>query len=162
SPNYRIGLFEASSRFGGRIETKTLNGFNCEFGPMRYELGIQPLLNELLRKTLGLKDEEIPVFPPFSTIVADWPQYKLLPDEKDPKTGKDYNALQLLLLALLRIFKDTRWWNFPGGNPNDPNDPAHGPWLTSLYEDDKYPEIRKEACLNDVPLWTLGFWNALS
>lgn len=149
----RIGLFEASPRFGGRIETVSLDGFNCEFGPMRFELGTQPLLDVLLKKTLGLGDQ-IQKFPPFQTAVSEWPQYKLADDEKG------YNALQLMKLALLRIFKNTPWQS--PGNPNNPNDPKHGDWLRSLYKNDKYPEIREKAMLNGVALWKLGFWNALS
>ena len=36
-PDHRMALFEASDRFGGRIETVEMDGFLAEFGPMRFE-----------------------------------------------------------------------------------------------------------------------------
>lgn len=154
-----IAVIEASPRFGGRIETVTLDGFNCEFGPMRFELGSQPLLDNLLKKTLGLKDQIVP-FPDFQTAVSDWPKYSLLPDEKDPSTGKDYNALQLTKLALIRIFVGTAWAS--QGDPSNLKDPKHDQWLQKLYKEDKYPVMRKDAQFKGVHLWKLGFWNVLS
>src|SRR5206468_7810321 len=53
-------LFEAATHWGGRIETETLRtsagvpfSSRAEFGPMRFELGISPLLSKLLGR-LGI------------------------------------------------------------------------------------------------------------
>src|SRR3954466_2733830 len=44
---HRVTIFEELSRTGGRIETLDLEGLECECGPMRFELAIQPLLKQL-------------------------------------------------------------------------------------------------------------------
>ena len=48
-PDHRIALFEASNRFGGRIETVEMDGFLAEYGPMRFKKRAQPLLMHLIQ-----------------------------------------------------------------------------------------------------------------
>jgi len=119
----KVHLFEASKRWGGRIQTIRLDKDNremdiqdgdfselrmyAEFGPMRVELKTQVLLKCLLTQ-LGIVDDPcedearkhaclIP-FPSYgSPGSARDPDYDLRPDE----IGK--TPMQLLSLALLRI-----------------------------------------------------------
>ena len=41
---FEVTVLEAASQFGGRIETVQMGPFQAEFGPMRFELGIQLLV----------------------------------------------------------------------------------------------------------------------
>ncbi len=43
-------VLEAAPRFGGRIETRKMGEFKAEFGPMRFEPNIQPLLTALVKQ----------------------------------------------------------------------------------------------------------------
>src|SRR5215831_20756027 len=56
---HRVTVFEQLPQIGGRIETLTLDGVECECGPMRFELAIQPKLK-------ALADELGIAFSPFS------------------------------------------------------------------------------------------------
>ena len=47
-PNLKIGLFEKDNKLGGRIVTKKYENFLIEYGPLRFETGIQSKLMELL------------------------------------------------------------------------------------------------------------------
>ena len=49
---FEITVFEASSRFGGRIETKKMGAFEAEYGPMRFETTIEPFLTQLVEVDL--------------------------------------------------------------------------------------------------------------
>lgn len=37
TPDTKIALFEATDRIGGRIETVQMEGFNSEYGAMRFD-----------------------------------------------------------------------------------------------------------------------------
>jgi len=55
---HEITLLEASpDRWGGRMETTTLNGFITEWGPMRFETQLQPKFGKLID---DLKIELVP------------------------------------------------------------------------------------------------------
>ena len=49
-PHYKIAIFEKSSRLGGRIFTAKHGNHTLEYGPMRFELDLQPRLAALLEE----------------------------------------------------------------------------------------------------------------
>lgn len=117
-----IGLYEASGRLGGRIETwriplkpsesgiastpdQSSECLQAEFGPMRIEPRDQPLLKALLDH-LGIKEPEsheeaesdlIP-FPSYAAEEPAEPKFTLTGEE-----GEQRSLLDLLLLAIRRI-----------------------------------------------------------
>lgn len=118
---FRISLFEASDRLGGRIRTVQLDRearelqpssaatqpeFYAEFGPMRLELDKQQLLEALLSR-LGIErlgtaqcpdEAHLVDFPAYSSPSSEHdPRYELRPEED----GKQ--PLELLRIALLRV-----------------------------------------------------------
>lgn len=151
---HKVGLFEASDRFGGRIETVDMDGFLAECGPMRFEKRRQRLLMGLLDE-LDLKTRP---FNPYTAEVAQGSRYPLAPDETGP-SHSPYTTLDLMKLGILRILKDTEWGS--PGDPNDPRDEKHKDWLRSLDEDD-YAGMRRGARQGSPFLYERGFWNALS
>lgn len=153
-PRRTVGLFEASERFGGRIETVDLDGFLAECGPMRFEKRRQRLLMELLDE-LGLKTRP---FTPYAAEPAQGPRSSLAPDEAGP-AHRPHTTLELMKLGILRILKDTPWAS--PGSPDDPRDEKHREWLRGLAEDD-YARMRRGARLGGAFLYEQGFWNALS
>ena len=44
---HRVTVFEQLPHVGGRIETLNIAGIDCECGPMRFELALQPMLTTL-------------------------------------------------------------------------------------------------------------------
>ncbi len=115
---FEITVFEASPRFGGRIETPKMGGFNAEFGPMRFEPTIQPMLDEMVTKRFHLAYESFPS-PAVDTATARTgsSRYFLRPDElrhvKDKVGAKDpepdplvTTPLNLLRLGVLRMFRE--------------------------------------------------------
>lgn len=138
-------LLEASDRWGGRIETSTLDGFVAEFGPMRYQPKVQPLFDRLV-KDLGIGYVDF-VGPTAGQL--EYPKYDLRGDETD------LDALQLLRRGILLLMgRDLH---------RDPWGRKQQGWILGLTEED-YSRIRREATLpgDGRPLWSLGFWNALS
>ena len=124
---FEITVYEASSRFGGRIETETLGGYKAEFGPMRFELQIQPLVKKLVEEDLGLKFND---FPTTSNDEASArtgsSRYALHHDElrhgRDVVGNPDPDPpplatmpLDLLRLGVLRIFRQDVWDSLPAG-----------------------------------------------
>lgn len=111
--HYRVLLFEATERLGGRIRTIRLDSqgsaldsdlsameFHAEFGPMRYDADSHKLLSALIKHLEKENSDELKTkdFPPFSAPRADLSsKYTLLPSE----AGK--TTLQLLQLAIRRI-----------------------------------------------------------
>lgn len=162
---YRVHVLEGTGRFGGRIETAELWGnrnkspasFKAEFGPMRFELPLQPLF-ETLGDELGVTFTS---FPPPS--VADPPiTFPLADDERNPRTDEPLDALELLKLGVYRMF---------GKNPEiDSNGmvrllAADSAWLKSLRDDDgSFDDLRATAPMagTNRPLYSIGLWNALS
>lgn len=142
----RVVVLERSRDcWGGRIETAEMDGFIAEYGPMRFELHLQPCLKKLLGE-LGIETEP---FSGPSAEVPEFPKYDLTPTEQ----GLD--SLQLLRRGLLLAM----------GRVLAPDDPAgerdHQAWLDSL-DDAAYDRIRRCVELDGQFLWKMGFWNALS
>lgn len=133
----KVVVLEASSdRWGGRIETEDLDGFIAEWGPMRFEPTLQPRFDKLCRD-LGVKLTEFSG-PEGEEVNA--PTYDL------PAEEMGLNSLQLLKRGIMLILGQ------------DPQDQA---WIDAQTEAD-YQRMRKHAQLNGQPLWSMGFWNAMS
>jgi hypothetical protein len=154
--------------------------FYAEFGPMRIELEVQLLLKALLTE-LGITDKpaksqttDEPYLKPFpaysSPTSAHDPQYELRPDE----TGKA--PLELLRMALLKIIARLEVSpNSAFGRKqqallnritaatafHEPADPLFTEWMKRLGPDD-YLEIQIHGQIDEVPLYTMGFWNLIS
>ena len=47
--NKKIGLFEATNRIGGKIETVKMDVFNAEYGAMRFDPLKQSMMKGILR-----------------------------------------------------------------------------------------------------------------
>ncbi|UQD55864.1 FAD-dependent oxidoreductase [Flavobacterium sp. K5-23] len=140
---YNVTLIEASpDRWGGRMETTIMNGFVTEWGPMRFETQLQPKFGKLIA---DLKIEMLPFTGPKANP-SRFPQYDL------PLQEQNLDSLSLLRRGVLLMM---------GKNPTDPMDYRCQKWIDSLTEDD-FRLMRKEATLNGVPMWNIGFWNALS
>lgn len=154
--------------------------FYAEFGPMRIELDKQLLLKTLLHY-LGIQSritsQEIEepaylrAFPAYTspTSTRD-PQYELRPEE----IGK--TPLQLLRLALLRILVRTEVSDQSSFSrkrrelvdeitlaaaTHESADPVFLRWMKRLTSED-YWEIQTLGCIDQVPLYAIGFWNLLS
>lgn len=133
----RVLVIEASSdRWGGRIETEEMDGFIAEYGPMRFEPTLQPRFHQLC-KDLGV---QLIDFSGPAGEEVNAPNYDLPPEEMG------LNSLQLLKRGIMLVM---------GRAPDDQA------WIDSLTEQD-YQRMRKHAQLNGQPLWSIGFWNALS
>ena len=73
---HRVTIFEALPRIGGRIETLDLEGIECECGPMRFELAIQPMLKQLA-DDLGIRFS--PFTPPNSLNESERSKVSVVP-----------------------------------------------------------------------------------
>jgi hypothetical protein len=161
---HSVTVLEMRHEFGGRIETGDLQTldqrrgeagtyFKAEFGPMRFELAIQPKLEDLC-ESLGV------VFGPFTgpRSAASPIDYPLPPDEAG-----------LASLDLLRVGVYGMFGKQPRRTVQDKiilTDPDQH-WLDDLGDDNGgFDRVRKTARLKDRPdqplLHTLGFWNALN
>lgn len=150
--NHTISLFEALDRYGGRIETVEMGGFLAEYGPMRFEKRAQPLLIDLISEL----DLETKYFAPYTAANDDESLFDLSYDESKGKChGRKLTALELLTLGILRLL------NSSDGDMNDPDDPSHWEWWATLDEE-YYGYVRNKAQFNGIPLYQIGFWNALS
>ena len=153
-PHHRIGLFEASNRFGGRIETVEMDGFLAEYGPMRFEKHAQPLLMGLIQE-LGLATS---YFPPYMAATDPESLYTLGHDDLWSASGRppaQVNALELLCLGILRVLQAS------GGDVDDPRDPRHWEWW-SVLDESYYHALRTAMNFRGEPLRSTGFWNVLS
>lgn len=160
---FEISVFETKAEFGGRIETVCMAGYLAEFGPMRFEPGIQPYLNAL-RESLGLNWSSFapPVSEPSDSPTA---RYHFRRTEI-PRSGGDVTTLGMLRLGVLRMFQ--------GAMPDELRTveldatSSQGEvvqrWIDSFRDDvpPMYDELRRFAKLGDRPLRDLGIWNALS
>ncbi len=150
-PDHRMALFEASDRFGGRIETVEMDGFLAEFGPMRFEQRAQPLLMRLIQD-LQL---ETCYFHPYTPAKNLESLFDLEKDETRVSHGHPLNTLELLSLGILRVLRQS------GGDLNNPRDQRHWDWWAGLDEE-FYCRVRNEFTFNGKPLYKTGFWNVLS
>ena len=166
-----VKVLEATTNWGGRIETHTLTGSDgrlfsnpAEFGPMRFELGISPFFKKLLEQ---LNIIAVPFPPPLSPqIPIDYP---VADDERDFRNGKPLRPLELLKLGVFRMVgfhpyveDDTVML------PSSENDRFMKWGDNSLSEDDRFDALRQtaELTINRLTkktrkLYELGFWNAL-
>jgi hypothetical protein len=150
--NHTISLFEATCRFGGRIETVEMGGFLAEYGPMRFEKLAQPLLMGLIAE-LGLETKH---FVPYMAAKDPDSFFDLTFDESGGKlSGNKLTTLDILKLGILRLL------NASGGDMNDPDDPRHREWWATLDEE-YYSYVRNKAAYNGKYLYQMGLWNALS
>ncbi len=177
-----VQVLEATTNWGGRIETHTLRrpdgrpfSYPAEFGPMRFELGISPLLRELLEE---LEIVPVPFPPPLSPRIPI--EYPVAVDEQELGTATALRPIELLKLGVFRMV---------GFHPfvvveKVANTVVHKVVLPasenatfvkweddSLSEDNRFDALRKKAELTFTTLnpltkrtWKLhelGFWNAL-
>lgn len=207
----RIQLFEANEFFGGRIETWTIDlnpyshhvstvdapydpaidrarkqhFYRAEFGPMRIEPRVQPLLRGLL-DDLGIseplsperRDEDLVKFPPYSAEEPPEAEYHLAGEEAEQRS-----PLDLLLLAVRRILElinedaalNGRTLNWANGSTREcwrqmtASASRHRRyWKGELHDfiislgDPEYDTIRNDGRINGVHLRNMGFWNLLS
>jgi monoamine oxidase len=164
-----VELFEQSDRFGGRIETGYLEPgpdgrgtppFPAEFGPMRFELELQPLLDGLLRKDYNLKTK------PFSPPGGATPPFTF-DLEADERFGDvELPALELLKLGVCRMFGYEATAG-PGKKPGDPPvavlSEGAEEWLESLGDENGgFENLRRTGRLRTgIVAYEEGFWNAL-
>jgi hypothetical protein len=150
--NYTVSLFEGTDRFGGRIETVEMGGFLAEYGPMRFEKMAQPLLMDLIAE-LGL---ETKYFVPYTAANDSDSLFDLTFDESGGKRhGNKLTTLELLKLGILRLLDAS------GGNMDDPDDPRHREWWSTLDEE-YYSYVRNKSAFRGKYLYQMGFWNALN
>jgi monoamine oxidase len=142
--DFAVTLLDTRHEFGGRIESGRLDGFVAEYGPMRFEPGIQKRFVGLC-KAVDLLDELEP-FPEMTPETVEWPKYKLDPDEEGLST------LALLKRGVLGMFEEAR----TAAGAKDPD-----AWLRGLDESD-FEALRRTATLNGIELYRRGLWNTLS
>jgi monoamine oxidase len=132
--NWSIALFEGSHRFGGKLETVSMLGFDAEYGAMRFDPILQFRMGELIDE-LGI--ETLP-FPEYSSPPAQQNNmaYPLATDERGLTT------LELYKLAIQRVLEKSE--------------------AEMLTMSEKQLElIRRESVFFGRPLWKQGLWNAL-
>lgn len=169
--HFTVTVFEAGDRWGGRIETVDMAGFDAEFGPMRFEPGIQPLLDRL-RASLGLDYKS---FPKTSSQLLSGAlrRYHFRPDEI--RDGDALSTLEMLELGVLRLFQESHSQlqqldasMIPSGRVGPSADGVWTtvvqPWIDGFSDDGSpsYNDLRKTAQLHGRPLFAQGFWNAIS
>ncbi len=161
----KVIVLEAANRFGGRIETGGLGPppfpgnapHRAEFGPMRFELDIQPLFAQLLR------DFNITATP-FSAPSSPEPpvEYPLAEDERLGDTPLP--ALELLKLGIFRLLgQETFIAKGKDGKPAVELSGQGRSWLGGLSDEKGFDELRREAPMPGTErlLWEFGLWNAL-
>ena len=172
---HRVTVFEELPRIGGRIETLELEGLECECGPMRFELAIQPMLKQLADE-LGIRFS--PFAPPKGEPVHTT-KYTLDPTELS--SDGNTTSLDLLRLGIYRILHcpDSRPQHDTESDPDSGKlagvpwtlrevveaRPAGGPTEIERYadslDDADYDRIRTTKTLGGRKLYTMGLWNAL-
>ena len=172
---HRVTVFEQLPRIGGRIETLRMDGIDCECGPMRFELAIQPMLKQLADELrIQFSDFTPPAGEPVHAT-----KYTLLKGElsrrqrDEAKTdGPDLTcsqhttSLDLLRLGVYRMMHcpdhPQRPWDFDevleAKGADGKNEVER--YADSLT-DGHYDEIRTTVTLGGRRLHTMGLWNAL-
>lgn len=108
NPHLKVAMIEKSSRLGGRIYTKRYNNHIQEYGPMRFELQLQPNFASLI-DDLGIKTK------PFSGYTAQedkLPDYNKLTFEEIhaiTSNKKQLPAAFALLKYALRMILGDQW-----------------------------------------------------
>jgi phytoene dehydrogenase-like protein len=187
----RVTIFEALPRVGGRIETLTIDGIECECGPMRFELAIQPMLKQLADELgIGFSPFAAPKGEPVHTT-----KYTLEHDEMSSEqraqirsSGPDLDfsqlttSLDLLRLGIYRMLHcpDARPQHDTEFDPDarkqpgvawslhdvvearpDNGGPAEIERYADSLDDRDYDCIRTKTSLGGRKLYTMGLWNAL-
>ncbi|MBI2852481.1 MAG: FAD-dependent oxidoreductase [Chloroflexi bacterium] len=131
-PEARIALFEATGRIGGKLETVSMEGFQAEYGSMRFDPSRQPAMERLL-KELQLDTEPFPEYssPPVRE------RRTIFNLEKEER---GMNALELHTYAIARVL---------GKTP---------PELMTISEDE-IDYLRREGKYRGRFLWKQGVWN---
>ena len=143
-----VVVIEASDQWGGKIQTLkhgTGGRFVADYGPMRYELGVQPKLKKLLGD-LGVGHDRFTG--PLSPNVR-WPDYHLVGDEEKLTTMELFRRGILLAIG---------------------EDGAHEraqAIIDGLWDEEelKYREVRNRTLRNESGtrrLRDMTLWNALS
>lgn len=130
----RVALFEGSHRFGGKLETVSMLGFDAEYGAMRFDPIRQFRMGELIDE-LGI--ETLP-FPEYSSPPAQQRRlnYRLDADEQSLTT------LELYKLAIQRVLEVSETE------------------MLALSEE-SLESIRREGVFFGRPLSEQGLWNTL-
>ncbi|TAL50854.1 MAG: FAD-binding protein [Methylovulum sp.] len=130
----RVALFEGSHRFGGKLETVSMQGFDAEYGAMRFDPIRQFRMGELIDE-LGI---ETLSFPEYSSPPAQQCRlnYHLDADEQNLTT------LELYKFAIQRVL-----------------DVSEAQMLA--LSEKQLESIRRERVFFGRPLWEQGLWNAL-
>lgn len=130
----RVALFEGSHRFGGKLETVSMHGFDAEYGAMRFD----PVRQFQMGKLIDELDIETLVFPEYSSPPAQQClfNYSLNADERDLTT------LELYKLAIQRVLEVSE------------------AEMLALSEV-QIELIRREKLFQGQPLWEQGLWNTL-
>jgi monoamine oxidase len=133
--DWRVGLYEGSHRFGGKLETVSMSGFDAEYGAMRFDPVLQFQLGELIDE-LGI---ETLFFPEYSSPPAQQygTSYRLADDEQGLTT------LQLYKLAIQRVL-----------------DVSEAEMLA--LSEEQLELIRREKVIFGRPLWEQGLWNVIN
>ncbi len=134
-PGWRIGLFEGSHRFGGKLETVSMCGFDAEYGAMRFDPVLQFRMGELIDE-LGVKTLPFPEYSSPPTQQYNSP-YQLAEDEQGLTT------LELYKLAIQRVLEVSE------------------AEMLAISEE-HLESIRREKIIFGKPLWEQGLWNVLS
>jgi hypothetical protein len=176
--NHEVTVFETLGRLGGRIETVPLGGFNAECGPMRFELGTQPLI----KKLIGSLDIETKTFPQPQAEPVEFPKYNLADhemshDQKESirqsnSSGSPVHpvmfshltsALQLLQFGIYRMLhEDSPLTLTEVVDPDGNGKIKIQEYADSFEKEGDYDEIRTRKYLGRHSIWSLGFWNALA
>ncbi|WP_020561834.1 flavin monoamine oxidase family protein [Methylosarcina fibrata] len=133
-PEWKVALFEGSHRFGGKLETVAMHGFDAEYGAMRFDPVRQVRLGQLIRE-LGVETQPFPEYlsPPAQQFHSRHPV-------EDAERG--LSSLGLYKLAIQRVLDKSETE------------------LMALSEDD-LEAIRREGVFLGRPLWEQGLWNVL-
>jgi len=110
----KVALFEATDRVGGKIETVPMEGFQAEYGAMRFDPVHQPMVGELL----GDLHLETGPFPEYNSPPVRERRTKcdLAAEEKDLNAPElftralSHAVLRLPLLKCFFVVKDP-WWH---------------------------------------------------
>ncbi len=133
--NLKVAVFEASHRFGGKLETVSMHGFDAEYGAMRFDplqqLRIGKLLDELAIETIP--------FPAYASPPNQQYHSKHLLNVEE----RHLTTLELYKLGLQRILNVSE---------------AEMMALTEL----QLETIRRYGMFAGQLLWQQGAWNALS
>jgi Flavin containing amine oxidoreductase len=165
-----VTLFEATDRYGGRIETsRKLKPFIAEFGPMRFEPELQPRFQRLCSSLKGVETRRFPG--PKSPTLSYPVKSSLPPDEREAVSvkGARLTALDLLTLGVYRLTAED------ADDDSRPYQDKLEAWRSEIRGAGPHDLKKREAEIRErpvpsvhdqhdtnTPLYRLGFWNALS